>query len=235
MSIAMLEEACVALGPLVNQVVFLGGATLTLWVTDPGAPPVRPTRDVDVVVEVTTRSRFHAFEAELRRARFDEDMEGGVLCRWKHRDSGLLLDAMPADPRILGFDNRWQRQSLPHAARRLLPSKTEIRAVSPAFLVATKLEAFLSRGHDDYVGSRDFEDVITLVDGRDELVSEVGRAPDDLRTYLSSTLQAMRREARFLDGVFAALRPDAASQARAESVVLPRLDELIGYESSAVT
>ena len=66
MSVELLELAAATLGELVDEVVFVGGATVTLWITDPGAPPVRPTKDVDVVVEVTTRSEFHAFEARLR-------------------------------------------------------------------------------------------------------------------------------------------------------------------------
>jgi UDP-glucose 4-epimerase len=37
----------------------------------------------------------------------------------------------------------------------------------PAYLLATKLEAFRSRGKDDLYGSRDFEDIIALIDGRE--------------------------------------------------------------------
>ena len=38
------------LGPLRERVVFLGGATTGLLITDPAAPPIRPTEDVDVIV-----------------------------------------------------------------------------------------------------------------------------------------------------------------------------------------
>jgi hypothetical protein len=82
---------------------------VTLWITDPGAPPVHPTKDVDVVVEVATRRAFHDFEARLRERRFAEDQEDGVICRWRHA-GGLILDAMPSEPGILGFENRWQGQ-----------------------------------------------------------------------------------------------------------------------------
>ena len=50
-----LERLCLVarrLGPLREQVVFLGGATTALLVTDPAAPAPRPTRDVDVIIEV---------------------------------------------------------------------------------------------------------------------------------------------------------------------------------------
>jgi hypothetical protein len=39
-----------------------------------------------------------------------------------------------------------------------------IAAVSPPFLIATKLEAFASRGCNDYIASRDFADVVSLLD-----------------------------------------------------------------------
>ena len=51
MSIELLERAAAVLDDLLAEVVFLGGAAIELWITDPGAPPVRPTVDVDVVVE----------------------------------------------------------------------------------------------------------------------------------------------------------------------------------------
>jgi hypothetical protein len=225
MSVELLELAADALGPMLDEVVFVGGATLTLWITDPGAPPVRPTKDVDVIVEVATRTAFHDFEARLRERRFAEDQEDGVICRWRH-STGLILDAMPSDASILGFDNRWQSAAVPHAIARKLPSGATIRAVSPPFLVATKLEAFNGRGNRDFMGSRDFADIITLVDGREQLVAEVRAAPTDVRTYIAEELTDLRLDRRFVDGVYGSLPADSASQARAEAIVLPRLDAL---------
>ncbi len=40
------------LGPMRGDVVFLGGAAAALLVTDPHAPRPRPTKDIDVIVEV---------------------------------------------------------------------------------------------------------------------------------------------------------------------------------------
>ena len=51
MSVDLLELAAAALGELRDEVVFVGGATVGLWITDPAAPPPRPTVDVDVIVE----------------------------------------------------------------------------------------------------------------------------------------------------------------------------------------
>lgn len=52
MSALQLETAATILGPVLNEVVFVGGATVHLWLTEPGAPPARATEDVDVVCEV---------------------------------------------------------------------------------------------------------------------------------------------------------------------------------------
>jgi hypothetical protein len=227
-SVELLERAAQALEPVLSDVVFLGGASIVLWITDPAAPAPRPTKDVDVVVEVTSRTAFHAFEERLRSLRFKEDQEDGIICRWRHRDDDLILDAMPADAAILGFENRWQGASIPHSVESVLPSGARIRAAPPAYLLATKVEAFNGRGHEDFLGSRDFGDMIALIDGREELVTEVQQAEPELRAYLVGELGRLRVHPRFREGVSGALRADFASQARAEEVVLPRLEQLIG-------
>lgn len=226
MNIELLELAAVTLEDLLPEVVFVGGATVELWITDPAAPPVRPTKDVDVVVGVTTRRAFHKFEAKLRVRGFAEDQD--VICRWLHRESGLILAAMLARPDILGFENRWQAEAIPHAIERRLPSAAAIRAVSPPFLMATKLEAFRGRGRRDFLGSRDFADIVTLVDGRAELVDDVAAAPDDVRRYLATETGRLLDGPRILDGLSGAMRPDKASQGRIAAVVLPALHRIVG-------
>ena len=51
-SVRVIAEVAVLLGDLRDQVVFVGGATVPLLVTDAAAGVDRPTIDVDVVVEV---------------------------------------------------------------------------------------------------------------------------------------------------------------------------------------
>lgn len=227
MNIELLELAAAALDGLLSEVAFVGGATVELWITDPGAPPVRATNDVDVVVEVATRSEFHSFEERLRERGFGPDLEDGVICRWRHRDNGFVLDAMPTDASILGFANRWQAAALPHAMARSLPSGATIRAIPPPYLLATKLEAFNGRGNNDFLASRDFADIITLLDGREELRDEITRSDTEVRRYLADEFRAMVVHPRFFDGVHGALLPDAASQERAEAIVLPAIDTII--------
>jgi hypothetical protein len=84
------------------------------------------------------------------------------------------------------------------------------------------------RGNGDHLGSRDLEDIVLLVDGRAAIVEEVAAAPQDLRRHLAAELGALLDEPRFVDAVYMFLRSDPASQARAESVVLPRLRAAAG-------
>lgn len=160
MSVELLEQAVDELGPLVDEVIFVGAATITLWITDPAAPPPRATVDVDVIVEVTTRGALADFDERLRARGYKEDQESGVICRWRHKESDSILDAMPANADLLGFENRWQREAIPHAVDLELPSGRRIRAVPPAYLLATKLEAYRGRGAGDLLASKDFEDIV---------------------------------------------------------------------------
>lgn len=218
MSLELLELAAERLGPLVEEVAFLGGASLVLWTEDPGAPAPRVTMDVDVIVVVDSRRDYYRLGERLREQGFREDQQSGVLCRWRH-DVGLILDVMPTDDAILGFSNRWYAVALDEPEEITLPSGAHIRAVRPAYLLATKLEAFRSRGRGDYLASVDFEDIVRLVDGRERLLLEVEEAPEDVREFIASEFARMLADERFEPGIAGALLPDAASQGRAPLVL----------------
>ncbi|HVR05131.1 MAG TPA: nucleotidyl transferase AbiEii/AbiGii toxin family protein [Solirubrobacteraceae bacterium] len=226
MSVYLLEQAAAALGPLCAEVVFLGGASIALWMTDPGAPAPRPTKDVDVVVDIASRLAYEQFSERMRAQGFAEDSSSAVICRWRHASRGLLLDAMPVDPAILVLANRWHAAAVVHADTRTLPSGASIRAATPPFLLATKLEAFSDRGRSDPRASRDLEDIVTLLDTRAELMRETDAAPADVRAYIAAQLVELQKTRDFLTILAGMLRPDDASQARLEVIVLPRLREL---------
>jgi hypothetical protein len=229
MNIDLLELAAERLGDLRNEVVFVGGATVELWITDPTAPDFRPTDDIDVIVEVSGRRGYRRVERRLENAGFEHDQDSGVMCRFRHRPTELILDVMPTDASILGFSNEWQRKAFPEGVIQTLPSGAEITVIPPPYLLATKLEAFAGRGKGDFLGSRDFSDIITLLDGRAELVEEVRGAPQDLRAYVASTLATLRASPAFELAVVGHLKPDPTSQDRADQMVEPRVDALIEH------
>lgn len=109
-NIDLIEAVVRRLGPLTDKVVFLGGAVTGLLLTDPAAPPLRVTRDVDVIVEVLSLVEYYRFNTKLRNCGFIEDTStSALICRWRSKDS--ILDVMPTNPKILGFSNRWFKKA----------------------------------------------------------------------------------------------------------------------------
>lgn len=223
----MLEQATEHLEHLLGEVVFVGGATVELWITDEAAPEFRPTTDIDVIVEIATQPQYYRFEERLRSVGFENDHMSRVICRFRHPESELVLDVMPTEASILGFENRWQKEAFAHAVAASLPSGREIRAIPPAFLLGTKLEAFATRGKSDFLGSRDFSDVVTLIDGREELGKDVAAAPEVLQTYIGEQLLQLAQHRDFDRGLEGALPSSPESRGRVDRVIWPRVRQLM--------
>lgn len=227
MSAQQLEIAAELLGPLLDEVVFVGGATVHLWLTEPGAPPARATEDVDVICEVASRSAYYRLGEKLRERGLQEAAGAPVLCRWQSAEPRLILDVMPTDLDILGFSNPWYDEAIMTAAAIALNSGAEIRAATPVLLVATKLCAWKGRGRGDLLRSLDVHDVLTLVDGRPELIDEFQAASPTLRTYIRNELLDLRGEPYFdyaVEGATASYGPVGAERAR---LVRNRIEELL--------
>ena len=228
----MLERALEHLGVLADDVVFVGGATVDLWITDEAAPEFRLTEDVDVVVEVSTRRDYYRLEERLREAGFENDQGSGLICRFRYPDPRLVLDVMPTEASILGFSNEWLQQGYANAVKYTLPAGQVIRAIPPPYLLATKLEAFDPRGKNDFYGSRDFGDVVVLVDGRRELSDEVSESPVEVRRYVAGRLKDLSEHPVFRNGLEGALPASPETSDRVDQVIRPRVDELIALDVS---
>lgn len=227
MSAQQLEIAAELLGPLLDEVVFVGGATIHLWLTEPGAPPARATEDVDVICEVASRSAYYRLGEKLREYGLQEAAGAPVLCRWQSAEPRLILDVMPTDPDILGFSNPWYDEGITTAATIALNSGAEIRAATPVLLVATKLCAWKGRGRGDLLRSLDVHDVLTLVDGRPELIDEFRGASPNLRTYIRNELLDLRAEPYFDYAVQGATASYGAIGAERAGLVRDRIEELL--------
>ena len=96
-----------------------------------------------------------------------------------------------------------------------LSSGNTILLITSPFFLITKLDAFNGRGNGDYMQSHDIEDIVTVLDGRPELLGELERAGSKIKQELASRFEALRQNTRFIDAVAGHLAPDAASQAPA--------------------
>jgi hypothetical protein len=219
----LLKEVAKRLGPLLNEVVFVGGCTTGLFITDEAAADVRPTFDVDVIAEITSYADYATFSERLRALCFREDTtKGAPLCRWLIDD--MKLDVMPIEEKILGFTNRWYPAAMDAAQQIELEPGLRIRVVTAPYFVATKLEAFKGRGRGDYTNSHDLEDLLAVVDGRGEIGAEIAGA-GDLRSYIAREFRSLLENPAFIDALPGYLLPDAGSQSRL-SILLSRLKEI---------
>jgi predicted nucleotidyltransferase len=199
-NIEILAKVADALGELRERMTFVGGCATGLLITDPGASTVRATRDVDAVVAVVSLAEYHQLGAALRAKGFAQPLEEGAPAfRWSM--AGLMLDVMPSDPRILGFSNRWYDHAMRHAYKVRLARDVEIRVADAPSFIATKLEAFLDRGAGDYLSSHDLEDVLSIVDGRPELLAELRAADPGLRAFVRATFARLLANEGFLNAL----------------------------------
>ena len=222
--IEAIAEVARRLGPLREQVVFLGGAATGLLITDEAAPEMRVTDDVDVIVEVASRTGYYRVEEELRRLGFSQrHEEGDPVCRWTV--VGIVVDVMPTDESVLGFGNQWYVPAIVNASTVSLPQGVTVRAITAPYFLATKLEAFGNRGRGDFLGSHDMADIVSLVDGREELVGEVAAAEPAVRAFIASSLRAYRESEAFTEAIAGHMMPDEVSQQRVP-LVLSRMDQI---------
>jgi hypothetical protein len=72
-SVECIATVAKGLGDLLEQVVFVGGATLGFYVDQlpEKLMDVRGSEDVDLVVEISTHAHYADLEASLRRRRFE--------------------------------------------------------------------------------------------------------------------------------------------------------------------
>ena len=221
---AMLEAVARALGPeLCEQVTFVGGCTTGLLLTDEFTKEgVRHTDDVDLIVHTVGLQGFHELQKTLREKGFTMPglSDATPICAMMLGD--LRVDFMPDDESVLGFSNRWYPAATETATRYELTSDLSIKLINSVYFLATKLEAYKGRGNGDALGSRDIEDILTLVDGSDALVETVEAADTEVKHYIAENLTALLADSNFENAVFSQSRGDRDR----EDLIFERLEAL---------
>lgn len=208
----LLAKVTQQLDPLGLNYAFVGGSIVEFLLDRPELTPMRPTDDLDVIVEVMANRRYSDLEVILRQAGFQHDMiPGAPLCRW--RLDGLIVDVMPTEGALLGLNTAWFAEALATAnPRRILG--VDVPLISAVAFLATKLTAFADRGDGDYYGSHDLEDIITVIDGRASIVAEITEAAPELRAYVVERIKALSAQPAFQEALAGHLPSDGASQGR---------------------
>lgn len=96
-----------------------------------------------------------------------------------------------------------------------------IRIFSLPYLIASKLEAFRGRGRNDFMGSPDMEDIVTIIDGVEDFQQQIEQAPKSVGRYLQDGFRELLADERFLEALTGHLPPAAGPgrAARAHAVL----------------
>jgi hypothetical protein len=110
----LLVDAAKLLKPILGELVFVGGCTTALLITDKGAAEVRPTYDVDAIAEITSYVEYAGFSEKLKALGFREDTREGapLVAGVKKRLPLMLCRSMEVSwgSKTHGTNPRWQRR-----------------------------------------------------------------------------------------------------------------------------
>lgn len=195
---SMIKTVALAIGPeMLKEVAFVGGCTTCLLMTDEiTKESVRYTNDVDLIIDIISYPNWIQFQEKLRNIGFTDPLdEDAPVCRMNFGD--LMVDFMPIESNILGFSNQWYEEALSSAIDFQLDEEVSIKILTSPLFIATKFEAYLGRGNNDPVSSNDIEDIINLVDGRDELIEELRSADAIIIKYISQQMSVLLKNDQF--------------------------------------
>lgn len=168
-----------------EQVVFVGGAVISLYTDDPAADEIRPTKDIDFTINIVNVGEFLKTIEELGKLGFHPDPYGTSICSYTYKK--YPVDIIPAEDNAFGSTNRWYKIGFEDLWK-VKAKNQEIYILSAPCFLATKFEAFNSRGKD-YRTSHDIEDIIYIIDNRITIVDEIAKCDERILEFIKSELQ----------------------------------------------
>lgn len=226
-NIMMLQTVANGLGDLRNEMVFVGGAVAELYADNPAASEIRPTLDVDCVIEIGSRLQFAKLEENLRAKGFTNDTsEGAPICRWIYKD--IKVDVMPTDSAVLGFSNRWYEEGIENKISKTLPDETEVFVFPPEYYLATKFEAHNGRGGNDLRQSHDFEDIIYILNNCPEIFEDINNSNESVKGYLKEECISLLKNEGLTEGIESALPYGSGEEST--DLILELIQSIAGIE-----
>jgi len=207
----MLAIVADGLRDYLGKVYFVGGSVVELYLGDGASDPVRPTEDVDLVLEIASKFDFRDWEKLLMSCGFKHDMsERAPICRWIFNK--IQVDTLVPNLQM-GFTNKWYAEGMKHSFDYQLDKNLQIKLFELPYFLATKFEAVLHRGVSDLRMSHDFEDVVYLWSNVPDIFEQCQKADSNLRNYFSVTLKSLMSNWTFNEAIEAHLPFDSISSA----------------------
>jgi predicted nucleotidyltransferase len=185
-NLGVIRKVAIALGELNDRVVFVGGATVSLYINDPAAEDIRPTKDIDISLEILSLGELEKLRIQLIEKKFYQTSDETVMCRFIYDD--ITVDVMSTHAIGWAPADKWFAPGFKYVETIIIEDQG-IRILPLSYFLATKFNAFHDRGAKDPRTSKDFEDITYILDNRVDLVKQILNSPEDVKKYLKSEFE----------------------------------------------
>ena len=175
------KKIALALDDLEHQVVFVGGALVSLYIDDKAAEDVRPTGDIDITLEISSLGKLEELREELNKRGFVQSSEDHVMCRFRYDD--IKVDVMSTKEVGWAPANRWFAPGF-ESLIELEADGKRIQCLSLPYFLASKLTAFFDRGVKDARTSKDFEDIVYLLNHTSDIKEQILKSDNEVVQYI---------------------------------------------------
>ena len=225
-----LQEIAEAMQDLNDRLVYVGGAMAGLYATDPTATEPRTTTDVDCIVDSTSYKEHTAFEELLREKHFQNDQTPNApLCRWLF--NGEKVDVMSMNEDVLSFGNQWYRPGFAKREPCVLPSGKTIYRLTATYYVATKIDALLSRGGEDWRGAKDFEDLVYVLNYCADFIDRFKAEDKHVQSFVSEQFAKMLSRPNIAEELECAISSDEIERT---DLVLETMKSIAEYKPKSL-
>ena len=219
---AATKKVALALRHLNEQVVYVGGAVVSLYIDDPAAEDIRPTKDIDLTFQIATYAQLEKLREALNQLGFDQNTEDNVICRFRYED--LKVDVMATETVGWAPSSPWFKEGFEKALPITLDEVT-IKVLPLPYFLATKIEAFFDRGMKDIYASHDLEDIVYLFNYTTNIDMQLLASDKKVKTYLAQKLEEIRNNKTIVSAIRGSLYYDQADE-RME-IILERIQNVM--------
>jgi len=219
-NLKVVEKVALALEELNDEVIYVGGAVVSLYVTDDGAEQPRPTKDIDISVQVSSYAQMNKLQESLASKKIFPAPNETVMYRYTYED--VLIDFIPFAETPLGPTNKWLKPGFLKAYP-IKIGEAIIRILPVSMFLATKWEAYRNRGGDPRM-SHDFEDIIYIIDNNLNLIDDVISADKDVQSFLKEMSNEILSHSSLYEIIECHINPYTATERR--GLIIEKLKQI---------
>jgi predicted nucleotidyltransferase len=145
-NMGVVKKVAIALGELNEQVAYVGGATVSIYADDPAAEDVRPTKDIDIMLNIVSFAELTALQEKLAQKGIHPDAEAKIACRFKYED--VIIDIMSTKEVGWAPSDPWFEPGFRNLVSYSVDEQTTVSIFPVSYFLATKFSAFHDRGGD---------------------------------------------------------------------------------------